>query len=85
VADLPRLLEDGGRSATLSSAWRVGGSTTVVRWTETVADLPTGGRMRVEVPMSGRLRVEVRRRCLIAGRRHWWLAHRGTLGGVTAV
>jgi hypothetical protein len=44
VVDLARNSTDGGRSATLAPAWRVGGSTIVLRWTETVADLPTSGR-----------------------------------------
>jgi hypothetical protein len=41
VVDLPRPVRDGGRSAPVASAWRVGGSTTVSAWTETVADVPT--------------------------------------------
>jgi hypothetical protein len=53
VVDPPRLAPERGRSATDSPAWRVGGSTIVLRWTAMVADLPTSGRVRVEV----RLRV----------------------------
>src|SRR5689334_11452367 len=65
MVDLPRNLRDGGRSATPSPARRVGGSTTVWPWTETVAALPPLRRRGASAdrPPSGR------------GRRRWPLCH----------
>jgi len=53
VVDLPRIPQDGGRSDDISSACRVGGSTTVLQMTVTMADAPTFERSRRECAEAG--------------------------------
>jgi len=94
VVDLPRTPPDGGRSADVSSASRVGGSTTLWVITWTVVDLGTicphrrwlNGHRLAGQPNGGRCATTTRRRNVGRSATVWWspgqIDHR--LGGLSA-